>query len=203
MLTFLLAIQLGVAPPPHSVIRARIDSATREFQQMWRYGWQDAQNAQPSLHSGRSEYDDSHRAVALHCHFLATPLRIRKHAIFGSTRSQGTCPTWYPLDGARIVDERLDLDGALTQRVRPTLQALRMRLRQLLDTAAAQIPGDERIAGQRLRFALDAGDVAGAAIAASECTRDEVQCGLLRGFVLYRAGSTAAADSAFLAAAMV
>ena len=77
------------------------------------------------------------------------------------------------------------------------MRPLRYALRALLDSAALALPGDARIAGQRVRFALDAGDVSGAASAAASCSGEPVRCGLLRGFVRYRAGDVRMADSIF------
>ena len=207
MLTFLLALQLGVAQgagatPPSlhqdSIVRARVDRATRLFQETFRRSWEEMQNTRPRLGSGEIDFDDNLRGLSLHCHFIGTSLRIKSHLITGSTNAQASCPMWYPPTAAKIVDERRNIDGALPPRARPVVHALRVQLRTLLDSAAAVLPGDARIAGQRVRFALDDGDVAGAAIGAAACSSDETQCGLLRALVLQRAGNIAASDSAFL-----
>lgn len=67
----------------------------------------------------------------------------------------------------------------------------------LLESAAAQLPGDARIAAQRLRFAIDDDDAPGAVEAAAACDQNAGYCGMLRGLVLQRAGRIAASDSAF------
>ncbi len=185
--------------PGDSVVRARVDSATREFLTQWRYAWQDSQHEQPPP-TGEAVRDADLRTLALHCHWIATPLRIKRRVINSDTRSHATCPIWYPLDAPPIEDERFRLDNALRPAERATIGILRLRLRALLDSTAMQLPGDARIAGQRVRFALDAGDLSGAAVAAKSCTSDVVQCALFQGLVRYRRGDMNGADSVFSAA---
>lgn len=203
----LLALQLSstqaIARAPansDSAVRARVDSATRELLTQWRYAWQDSQHEQP-LPTGEAVRDADLRTLALHCHWIATPLRIKRRVITGDTRSHATCPIWYPLDATFVADERRALDNALRPQERATIGILRVRLRGLLDSAAMQLPGDARISGQRVRFALDVGDLLGATKAAAACSTDVVQCGLLRGLIRYRAGDVRGADSLFSAAA--
>ena len=205
MRLILLAVQLSVAqgvaqrPTPaigDSAIRANVDRATLVFLTQWQYAWQDAQHEQP-LPTGEAVRDADLRTLALHCHWIATPLRIRSRVITGEERSHATCPIWYPLDAPPITDERHSVDAALSPAGRFAMRPLRYALRALLDSAALALPGDARIAGQRVRFALDAGDVSGAASAAASCSGEPVRCGLLRGFVRYRAGDVRMADSIF------
>ncbi len=207
MFFLLLSLQLSpaqaiplVPASSDSVLRARVDSATREFLNQWRYAWQDAQHEQPPP-TGEAVRDADLRTLALHCHWIATPLRIKRRVISGETRSHATCPIWYPLDAPSIEDERRFLDNALRPRERATIGILRLRLRALLDTAATQLRGDAHMAGQRVRFALDVGDIAGATKAAAACATDAARCELLRGLIRYRAGDVRGADSLFSSAA--
>jgi hypothetical protein len=77
------------------------------------------------------------------------------------------------------------------------VRELRSGLRQVLDSAARRLPNDDWLAAQRVRFAVDDGDRKGAIEAAAGCNGSEGYCGMLRGYVLHRAGVPAAADSAF------
>ena len=121
MRLILLAWQLTVAqgvsrlPAParsDSTIRAAVDSATREFLTKWRYAWQESQHEQP-LPSGEAVRDADLRTLALHCHWIATPPRVRQRVITGELRAQAACPNWYPIDAPPIEDERLRTDAAL------------------------------------------------------------------------------------------
>ncbi len=210
MLAMLFVLQLLVPPsgaaskqtlPRDSVVRLRVNSAVRAFQLEWRAAWQETQQLRPSHISGDNPFDTDVRSLALHCHAIESSLRIRDRIIAGSVRSQASCPSWYPPDAAPIDDERHGIDGALKRDQRFAMRPLRATLRALLDSAAASLSGDARIAGQRVRFALDAGAFADAWGAAVNCTSNAVDCGLLRGLVHYRAGHVSAADSAFLIAA--
>lgn len=75
----------------------------------------------------------------------------------------------------------------------------RERLLARLAEAAAAAPGDEWIAGQRVRYATEAGRPAEAVAAAEEC-RAGWWCHALRGYALHGAGDHGAADEAFDAA---
>ncbi len=209
MQTLLLALHVSLAQgtgglptpvPTDSAIRARVDSATRAFQTQWRYAWQETQREQPSL-SGVYVKDADMRSLSLHCHWVATSLRIRDRVVRGAVRAHAMCPIWYRLDGPRIDDERHGIDLGLTRSRRRAIQPLRQALRSLLDSAALHLPGDVHVTGQRVRFALDAGDFIGARSAATACNGDRAQCELLRGMVMYYLGEIAGADSAFTTAA--
>ena len=210
MLDILLALQLATSsnnagskstPSPDSSLRLGVDSATRAFQISWREAWQDTQHQRPLRFAGDNPFDTDERSLALHCHWIGPSLRIRSHIITGNVRAHAICPVWYPPDGAKLDDERHGIDGGLARDARGAIRVLRASLRSLLDSAARQLPGDARIAGQRVRFALDAQAFADAWNAAASCTSEIGQCGLLRGLVYYRAGHVFAADSAFLVAA--
>lgn len=75
----------------------------------------------------------------------------------------------------------------------------RERLLGRLAEAAAAAPGDEWIAGQRVRYAVEAGRAAEAVAAAEEC-RAGWWCRALQGYALHGAGDHASAEAAFDAA---
>ena len=76
----------------------------------------------------------------------------------------------------------------------------RNRVVHQLDSAAALLPGDEWIAGQRVRYLVEAGRTADALAAARACRAAAWWCDALTGFVLHTAGDFAGADSAYRAA---
>jgi hypothetical protein len=70
-------------------------------------------------------------------------------------------------------------------------------LLRTLDTAAARSPADDWIAGQRIRYLLEAGRDSAAVRAADACSGTPWWCEALRGLALHEAGANAASDSAF------
>ncbi len=203
MLALLLALQLTASPPADplhadSLVRLRVDSAIRRFQFEWRDAWGETRGQDTRVGAYDNPFEARLRLLALHCHWIETNPRLIPHLITGPVRSHATCPIWLPVDAPRVNDERRGIDGALTFMRRWRVRELRRHLRLLLDSAAGQLPGDERIAAQRVRFAIDDGDQAGAVKAAAACARSEGYCGMLRGLVLFRAARIAQADSAFL-----
>ncbi|MBI2407278.1 MAG: hypothetical protein HYV19_03105 [Gemmatimonadetes bacterium] len=205
MLPLLLALQVVAAPDPaapdaraDSAVRTRVDSAIVRFQRQWRDAWEESQAQLLPQEANDWPTERQVRLLALHCHFVATSPRLGPHLIVGTVAAQAACPMWIPDGALAMRDERRGIDGALTTTRRWRVRDLRHTLRQMLDSAAARLPGDEWIAAQRLRFAIDDGDKEGAVQAAAACSRNEGYCALLRAHVLYRAGLTASADSAFL-----
>jgi tetratricopeptide (TPR) repeat protein len=70
-----------------------------------------------------------------------------------------------------------------------------------LDTAAAVVPGDAWVAGQRVRYLVEAGELDGAIAAAQACRADSAGwCDALLGLALHARGDHVRADSAFGAA---
>ncbi|MEX2282195.1 MAG: hypothetical protein WEE89_06905 [Gemmatimonadota bacterium] len=208
MRTLLLALQLVIgqdsgrvtAPASDSGLWLRVDSLTRTFLFQWQGAWQKTQDNAPK-NTGDDLRNANLRLLALHCHWDQTDTRISKFIIENSVAAHASCPMWYPSDAPPIEDERLGIDAGIRNSVwRVGVSWLRDRLRSQLDSAALQMPGDLDLALLRVRFALDAGDINGAWSVAAECAPDPAQCGLLRGLILQRAGQTAVADSAFLAA---
>jgi len=82
----------------------------------------------------------------------------------------------------------------------PAIQRARLELVRALDSLAALLPGDGWIAGQRVRYLVDAGDTAAAMDAARACRAAAWWCAALAGYALHEARRYATADSAFGAA---
>lgn len=217
MTALLLALQLALpandaaTPAAHPSMWAKVDSATRVFLLEWRMAWVQTQRDWPPEYTlgggGRDWYVGNDlrsgplRLAAVHCHFTDTPRLLRDRIILNSSGAQASCPTWYPPGLPALDDERRGLDGGLERELRPRILAQRHALRVFLEQAADSLPGDVRLAGQRVRFALDAGALRDAWAIATSCTAEGPACDLLRGLVLYRGGFAELADSTFLAAA--
>lgn len=184
-----------------AAVRARVDSGIRVFQLAWRDAWRDAERDRRPPRWKAHFFQFQRRGFAVHCHWIATPLSIKRHLIAGSVRAHSACPLWSPEDEPLAGDERHGIDASLQPGAQLRVAVLRRNLLALLDSAAAALPGDLFVSGQRVRFAIDADDLTTAALAAGNCDADPARCGLLQGYVLLRVGLVAAADSAFLAAA--
>lgn len=77
------------------------------------------------------------------------------------------------------------------------ITAAREQLNAALDVAARALPGDEWIAGQRVRYLIDAGQFDAAVAAARGCAADGWWCDALEGLALHAAQRYVASDSAF------
>ncbi|HEX5439043.1 MAG TPA: hypothetical protein VFW98_17960 [Gemmatimonadaceae bacterium] len=73
----------------------------------------------------------------------------------------------------------------------------RDRLLRALDSAAARASADEWIAGQRVRYLIEAARLSDAVRAARECSAPRSWCALLLGFALHRSGDDSSANVAF------
>ena len=73
----------------------------------------------------------------------------------------------------------------------------RDRLIATLDSAHRVHPGDPWLAGQRVKYLLEAGDLHAAALAAAGCAGGRAWCEALRAFVLHRDTRFAAAERGF------
>jgi hypothetical protein len=76
----------------------------------------------------------------------------------------------------------------------------RERLLRVLDSAARAIPGDDWLAGQRVRYLVEAGRPAEALAAARACRAERWWCEALEGFAHHAAGDFPSADSAYRSA---
>ncbi len=117
---------------------------------------------------------------------------------------------WTHSRGGGPCDERIGRfclwygDGTSTWEPPPEpepVQAARTTLIAHLDAATALFPGDAWVAGQRVRYLIEAERNEDAVVAARECQVDPVWwCLALEGYALHTAAEFAAADSAFAAA---
>jgi hypothetical protein len=111
---------------------------------------------------------------------------------------------WGDICGQRIgricywYEEDEDRDSAPPEPAR--IREARARLLAALESAAATIPGDEWIVGQRVRYLLEDSQPGSAALVAAQCRAGLWWCEALAGFVRHVTGDFAGADSAFTAA---
>ncbi len=117
----------------------------------------------------------------------------REHLPYGSGHSGGSCDLrigrfcyWYD-------DHRREDPAPEPQAIRDA----RATLLAALDDAGARLPGDDWIAGQRVRYLVEDGRDRAAVGAARECRADGWWCAALLGLALHAAGDFARADSAF------
>lgn len=82
----------------------------------------------------------------------------------------------------------------------PAIGVARRELIATLDSVAGLLPGDGWVAGQRVRYLVEAADAAGALRAAAECRAEPWWCLALTGYAHHAAQAFAAADTAFDAA---
>ena len=82
----------------------------------------------------------------------------------------------------------------------PRTKSARVLLLERLAKAAAALPGDRWIAGQRVRYLVEDGRASDAVTAATECRAAIAWCASLAGYAFHAAGDFARADSAFSAA---
>ena len=80
---------------------------------------------------------------------------------------------------------------------RPRVAAARGRLRASLDSLGTIDSASDYIAGQRVRYAIEAGDTAGAVAAVARCAATPWWCAALRGLAWHRAGAEASSAAAF------
>lgn len=82
----------------------------------------------------------------------------------------------------------------------PRTVAARLALVRTLDSLAGRRPGDEWIAGQHVRYLMEAARSDDAAAVATDCRATRWWCAALLGFTLHGAGAYARAESAFASA---
>ncbi|HTR78658.1 MAG TPA: hypothetical protein VMH39_11120 [Gemmatimonadaceae bacterium] len=106
---------------------------------------------------------------------------------------------WINIAGSRV-DEAFGIDFAVPPPYRDSVRARRATLVLLFDSAAAKLPGDRWIAGQRVRLLVDQQEPDLALGAATACRAEPWWCGMLRGYVEYTNRDLAAAQASFDAA---
>lgn len=189
-------------------VRKSAEQMVVKFITQWRERWKDS-NAEWFKDPNFARYRDV-RAGYLHCHPQTAanatsarpdsfPSKISPNyaPIVSTSGGFAKCPTWILGSRFSSVDEADSVDVALLPRFLPAIVSARSSLVAHLDSAQRALPGDGWIAGQRVRFRIDAGDFAGAIASATHCNADRWWCAALAGYVHHRTGDWAQADSAF------
>lgn len=89
-------------------------------------------------------------------------------------------------------------EGESTPPTEPAaIASLRNTLKARLARAAEVIPGDQWVAGQRVRYLVEAKAFVEAVSVARACQAESARCWAIRGLALHSAGDFAGADSAF------
>ncbi len=83
---------------------------------------------------------------------------------------------------------------------RPEIGAARRRLLEALHAAGQSVPSDDWVAGQRVKYAVEAKDMAAANAAITECKGTPWWCSTLTGFVKHEANDAPGAERAFTTA---
>ncbi len=118
--------------------------------------------------------------------------------IVGASSTRGYCPGWTFYSQAEPDAHRV-IDSLLGPVRMDTVRRARLQLLAQLDEAARQHPGDDWIAGQRVRFLVDQADYAAALLVATTCRGSWWWCTMLRGFTNASAGDHQSAMAAFIA----
>ena len=224
MIPLIVALQIaatsgGLAPSARPADSAAAINMLRrdagDFLWAWRFHWEASERLrheiqgelfpiesyfpkQPRPSGNRTVRD---RVNHLHCHpdarsgFPYLPTTIREG--YGSLRA--VCPRW-SMPEAPAHDERLSIDDAIAESLRTGVRYARGELIARLEAAAADLPGDPWIAGQRVRFAIDQRDSVAAMRAIHDCRAGEWWCAALAGYAKYAFGDIAGADSSFTTA---
>lgn len=222
MLHLLIALQIAAAGHSHAVplsgadsiaVVARLRAETADFVWVWRFYWEASEAlrhelqgelfpaSRPRMNRPLSNRVARDRVNHVHCHpdnrggFPVLPTIIREGG--GSLRA--ICPRW-SMPESPLHDERLSIDDALTDWLRSGTRIARAELIASLEQASADLPGDEWLIGQRVRFAIDQADTAATVRAIRDCRASEWWCAVLGGYVRYTDDDAAGADSLFMVA---
>jgi hypothetical protein len=133
----------------------------------------------------------------IHCHWDGT-IFTSPRMIRSALPAQAMCPNWL----------RADMPATSIYLIRPAQRATmtgqvlaaRTSALALLDSAAARLPRNAWVAGQRVRMAVDAEDWESAERLARTCSINRWWCSALAGYVFAQRGQLNSADSAFAVA---
>ncbi|HYW29931.1 MAG TPA: hypothetical protein VE869_00395, partial [Gemmatimonas sp.] len=211
------------APPDSIETRRALRAAIERFQNEWRREWEDAEMERHSninllqierRFGSLSVRDNSlelQRYLAIYC-FLQTggssgslsnvrpgmmAMQLVVDRMISPDNRGPVCPSWARKEESIPPDEGESIDLALPAVKRSPLRRKRADLLQQLEDAHVRFPGDEWIAGQRVRFAIDQRPIERALEAVAACRGTTVRCSVLRGLVMEQARDIPAAERAF------
>lgn len=195
-------------PSTVPVGRERLALAVSEFQAAWQRAWRDSEEYR-RLRIPQEVYRQ--RFFTVHCHsdywdpvfrqrWNFNPTSLAPNQVIIDRRIVGHtwCPRWMVTPSLiEADDESVWRDLALRPAYRAGIAAKRARLLSVLDSAYRLAPQDAWLAGQSVRFHLEALDVPHALEAAATCRAAAAWCAALAGLVHTRAGAIVSVDSAF------
>lgn len=188
--------------------RERLELAVSEFQAAWQRAWRDSEEYR-RLRIPQEVYRQRFFTVLCHPEYwdpafwqrwnlIAPPLVPDQVIIDRRIAGHTWCPRWIVTPSLiEADDESVWRDLALRPAYRAGIAAKRARLLSMLDSAYRLAPQDAWLAGQSVRFHLEALDVPHALEAAATCRAAAAWCAALAGLVHTRAGAIVSADSAF------
>lgn len=207
-LLFMPSTATEAQSPPTTVGRERLELAVSEFQAAWQRAWRDSEEYR-RLRIPQEVYTQRHFAVHCHAEYFdplfwqrsnvkRPPLELDQVIIDRRIAGHLWCPRWMVASSLiEADDESVWRDLALRPAYRARVAAKRSRLLSVLDSAYASAPHDAWLAGQTVRFHLEALNVPNATSAATTCKAATSWCAALTGLVHARSGALLSADSAF------
>lgn len=168
-----------------------------KFDSTWRFSERDRH---PFLGYSDAQSEDGSRHQNFHCHadLIGLQTAVNQGRLIRSTRTWfSVCPSFDLGDVRTSIEERLELDQALTPARRPAIREARTALIALIDTAVRAMPSSNFLVGQHVRFLLDEWDFDGALRVARDCRADAWWCAALTGYVHAARREVLEADTAF------
>ncbi len=192
-------------------VRSDLQKKITRFQDTWREEWERVQFAQHGWLDTRgigsiinARDANVRRYWALGCARLTPrlvpfqpPSPVARRPVVAKPDRGAVCPLWSPPDDGEPPDEGEAIDLALPITDRARMQASRDTLIAALETAHAQHPDDDWIAGQRVRFVFDQRSPARTLAAALACRGNVGWCAALVGLAHAQAGQLQQAEAAF------
>jgi hypothetical protein len=222
LLATTIALQVGGRAPVKSAAppKVRSDSAVlvdtvvaaeRTFFRLWRAAWI-ASDAPRRRYPGIPWLDPSKADLAcnpdpaIYVPDNAWGLNFHLRMISDAHSAVAVCPNWFPPAGfyippAKVKDERLSIDGGLSQRVLPAVVSQRQRVITLFDSAVRRMPAHTLLTGQLVRLLVDQDSLDRALAVVRDCHTLDWWCNALSGYVHARKGNQLDAEVFFTAAA--
>lgn len=197
--------------PPARTLTDSVASAERHFFAVWYSAWRTSDA--PRRRTTEGPWRDPSKAdlacnpnPAIYVPDNAWGLNYKLRLIASAQSKLAVCPNWFPPAGyyinpAKIIDERLGIDGGLDPRFKGTILIARQRVIDVLDSAVKLEPANTMFTGQLVRFLVDQGDLDRAQEVVRDCKTLPWWCNALTGYILTRRGSIDEAETWFTASA--
>lgn len=210
MVAFLGAARQGsprrVATADQAAVKDSAAVAVLRFFSVWSDAWQLSESSRHRLmlvYPTDSTGDRVRRALAWCVWWWPTGVAyeyvnvLEAHTIRSELADRDVCPTWFLEKGKPPHDEANGIDASLTPLALQRVRVARRALIATLDSAVSQLPQDNWLVGQLVRFLIDQREPDSALHVASTCKSQQWWCAALRGYALAARGAYAAAGLAF------